>query len=948
MLKRLPGASMAVLIIAMIAPPCLEAHGQAEPVVALPADGGPLVLTQHLRESPSVELVTRVRLEAGQYMVWAGAPGVTVRVVVSGESERDILALERPEGGYREVLFALPIARAGEYRVVATAELRPDQDRPTLELRVTPVNATEARFGSLEQLDGGARRAGELHGIGMTPTARLWSEALLRRVEPWMGEEHWLALELRANLGLFEHALGRSDAAIEQLAEVLERQRTSRWDMRQQSLSTANTLASALSADGRFDESIELRRRALAESSDEPNSYAKERWAHAIGLASTLHQTGRPDEAVAVLEDLIAELGHDATRSGPAHLRLAALHFTQGRLDEAERHARVALRSAGEQDYARFEALDMVARVALQRDDLAAAARALDESISIRETLRGQAEGSLLDRARRSEELMINEVGSLLALVRLRLGQHAAALEALEATRYRGYMDLMHFNPTEVSTVNRDGVEVRGTEALETVNRAIDGWREIIDSRTRRLEASDAGEWDEAYASLEQARRSLRNQEQYRSNLLADAFQGRGPEPVEEILGSLDPDEALLAFVWNRQGAGVLAFRGGRSEGVLFDDPGVIADRCRRLQRELVDPGTSVSRTLERLDSLGSLLVPSELDALLSGVSRITVVTAGPVSGLPIGAVLQTRVPGEIVVAPTASLQTELRRRDRSRTEGVVLVGRPVYPRPAGQGVSGAARAASSLDAVSLMGGALSDLPETEPECRAIDQLYQSLGRETTLLLGADATPDRLRQSIDRTRPSIVHLATHGLTGSAERPLDAAIALSTDETHAHRRQSFLTLSGLFESWWGALDGCDLVVLSACESGRGETVESGELSLAWGFFFAGSRSVVASMWKVDDRATSLLMRRLHENRLGAFDGVRSWNGSDYSSGSPMTIAAALGEAKQWLRTVDDAEASAYAASRGLELVRRESDAETGSVGYAHPYYWAGWLVIGAGD
>ena len=96
----------------------------------------------------------------------------------------------------------------------------------------------------------------------------------------------------------------------------------------------------------------------------------------------------------------------------------------------------------------------------------------------------------------------------------------------------------------------------------------------------------------------------------------------------------------------------------------------------------------------------------------------------------------------------------------------------------------------------------------------------------------------------------------------------------------------------------------LVVLSACETGRGR-VRAGEgtIGLSWAFALAGSPTVVASHWKVDERSTSDLMVAFHRN-LRASD---------------TDVAAAL-----------------RSAARGLMRDPR----------YRHPFYWAGFFAVGA--
>ena len=97
-----------------------------------------------------------------------------------------------------------------------------------------------------------------------------------------------------------------------------------------------------------------------------------------------------------------------------------------------------------------------------------------------------------------------------------------------------------------------------------------------------------------------------------------------------------------------------------------------------------------------------------------------------------------------------------------------------------------------------------------------------------------------------------------------------------------------------------LSGTQLVVLSACRTGLGKEVRGeGLMGLTRGFMYAGSRSVVASLWKVDDAATVLLMNRLYENLLGNFNEPRM----GFSAKTPMPKAEALHEAKRWLRSLD---------------------------------------------
>ena len=63
-----------------------------------------------------------------------------------------------------------------------------------------------------------------------------------------------------------------------------------------------------------------------------------------------------------------------------------------------------------------------------------------------------------------------------------------------------------------------------------------------------------------------------------------------------------------------------------------------------------------------------------------------------------------------------------------------------------------------------------------------------------------------------------------------------------------------------------LGNIDIVVMSACESGLGETSGEGVFGLQRGFKLAGAKALLMSLWKVDDTATQLLMKEFYRNYL----------------------------------------------------------------------------------
>jgi CHAT domain-containing protein len=166
--------------------------------------------------------------------------------------------------------------------------------------------------------------------------------------------------------------------------------------------------------------------------------------------------------------------------------------------------------------------------------------------------------------------------------------------------------------------------------------------------------------------------------------------------------------------------------------------------------------------------------------------------------------------------------------------------------------------------------------------------------------IGFDANRNRvLGQELGRYR--IVHFATHGMINN-DHPELSGIVLSLFDQQGRSQDGFLRLHDIYNLHLPA----DLVVLSACSSGLGKDVRGeGLIGLTRGFMYAGASGVVASLWKVDDRATAELMKLFYEGL--------------FKKGLPP--AAALRDAQ-------------------LQMSQQKA--------WQSPYYWAGFIIQGRYD
>lgn len=180
----------------------------------------------------------------------------------------------------------------------------------------------------------------------------------------------------------------------------------------------------------------------------------------------------------------------------------------------------------------------------------------------------------------------------------------------------------------------------------------------------------------------------------------------------------------------------------------------------------------------------------------------------------------------------------------------------------------------------------LGPLPGTLAEARqAVDRWAETFPREPTALLsGPDATESAVLTRASTARA--LHLATHGFftrdctdhpqgtapgrpPGLAEESLlrsGIALAGANDRAHpaANGDDGILTAEEIATS---DLSSLDWVVLSACESGVGEVASrEGVYGLRRAFAVAGAKSLVTSLWEVDDLATKRWMRHLYDARF----------------------------------------------------------------------------------
>ena len=167
------------------------------------------------------------------------------------------------------------------------------------------------------------------------------------------------------------------------------------------------------------------------------------------------------------------------------------------------------------------------------------------------------------------------------------------------------------------------------------------------------------------------------------------------------------------------------------------------------------------------------------------------------------------------------------------------------------------------VESVRIRGKRLQQLPSAREEVEVIGKIL-----DTDPLTGKRATKAEVLRRL--TSVSVVHIAAHGSPETGE------IVLSPNPTTLGKKPKekdfLLTMKDVLNSNLQARQ----VVLSCCHSGRGEMKAEGVVGIARAFLGAGARSVLVSLWAIDDKATQEIIKHFYQHPREGQSGSKSLN------------------------------------------------------------------------
>lgn len=245
--------------------------------------------------------------------------------------------------------------------------------------------------------------------------------------------------------------------------------------------------------------------------------------------------------------------------------------------------------------------------------------------------------------------------------------------------------------------------------------------------------------------------------------------------------------------------------------------------------------------------------------ALPTQIQRLIIVPDGVLNYLPFDLLLDKKPTAEMPYADwsylikryaisysyTATLLHEFSQRPKRSINQKILALAPRY----GDAAASARRSA----AVQQLRGSLSDLPGAQEEVKRLQKRFGG-----TFLYGEEANERAFHEHLPQY--GIVHLAMHGVLNH-QRPSESALVLSENGDSVYDNLLFAyEINNLPIR-------ADLVVLSACETGYGKFQHGeGSMSIARSFMYAGTHSLLMTMWEVNDQSTQHIMNVFYSELL----------------------------------------------------------------------------------
>lgn len=690
--------------------------------------------------------------------------------------------------------------------------------------------------------------------------------------------------------GVLYSSLGDKARAFDLHSEalVLSRKAQSRQD---EAASLAN-LADLYQDQGQTEKACESYQQALMISREIKNRQNEARNLNRLGLLA--HANGNRPEAIKHFEQALAITNELGARPGSAFTlnNLGVVHDGLGDAKAAHEHFNKALKAFREIENKSGEAMILYRIASLQKKagQIEEARRNIAGALEIVETLRGKIASTDLRSSYFATVQQYYELYIDLLMREHRSRPHEnlnfTALQISEQARARSLLDLLQEAKADARQSADPKLLVREQELLELINgKAAQQAQAFGDARKAELAKTLGEEINRLSAEYELLEASIRES----NPRYAELVRAR-PLTVGDVKGLLDPRTLLLEYRLSEERSYLWAVSQSTLESFELPPRSEIERTGKEFYRSLTErnrvvKGETPSQKQVRIQASEQKLqmVADRLRQMLLGPiaksiadKRLVIVADGALQFVPFAALINqttdASTANEVVSLPSIAVLRQLRREGQRQnpSKSVAVFADPVFEsddprlptaartRVARQSNTALTQSQTDFD-FGQIGGGLPRLLASREEAKAIVAL--SPGGSSDGVMDFEASRERATgEAMNQYR--VLHFATHALVNTS-RPQLSGIVLSLYDEKGKERDGFLRLNQIYNLHLRN----DLVVLSACSTALGKDVKGeGMIGLTRGFMYAGVPRVIASLWKVDDEATSELMKIFYRNLL----------------------------------------------------------------------------------
>lgn len=737
------------------------------------------------------------------------------------------------------------------------------------------------------------------------------------------------------NIGFVYWQLGENQKALEYYNQALPLRRAA--GDRSGEASTLSRIGAIHEALGDGQKALEYFNQALTLSRAVGDRRGESNALMGIGVAYRL--LGETQKALDFLNPalVLRQAAGDRLNEAVTLDRIGTTYSTLGQHEEATRYFEQALslqRLIGARSD-EAETLAHLARAEQARGRFAVARTQIEAALNIVESMRSKFVGQQL-RTSFSASTREHYDEYINVLMRMHqkeplAGHEITAFGASERARARSLLELLAEARIDIKQGIAPDLKQREKDVQSRISRTQN--QLIQASSSAKPDQTKVTALEEQFKKLETEREQLEIELRQRHPRYATLHYPR-PLDLKAVQKLLDENTVLLEYSLGQEASYLFAITRNDFLTARLPAASVITKQVTALREAVaVRPDrTALPNYFQNARSLYRDLV-QPAGKLLNGKRGVIIVPDGILHYLPFESLLETdgvtktrvnlrQLPYmirnfTISYAPSATVLASLRKERVTATSGKSLLafGDPIYEQkdfeqtaPIRSALRGTFDESKPWE--------LKQLPESRHEVERIAKLYAPA--QASVFLGESAREENVKVA-GGPGYRFVHFAVHGLLNE-KQPQYSGLVLSLSRINKEAKPQTASMSdGPTDQWHRSAvveDGLlqvyeifdlkldtDLVVLSACETGLGkETKGEGLVGMTQAFLYAGTPSVAVSLWKVEDRSTSDLMfalyRHLNNPRLNKADALRRAQ---------------------------------------LEMISKGD--------FTHPYYWAGFVLIG---